>query len=106
MVRGGKWNPRRLLRFPRVPGPRPFSPAFSVDYRPSGSIFLSPFMRAAAFALSMNGELKRCLVKMAQSFRLKWHGVFGSDDAECGQDRWVTEGPPTWDPERLIHRQT
>jgi hypothetical protein len=43
---------------------------------------------------------------MVQSFQLKWHGVSGSDDAESGQDRWVTEGPPAWDPERLIHRQT
>ena len=54
----------------------------------------------------MNGELKPCLVKMAQSLRLKWHGVSGSDDAESGHEPWVKAGPPAWDPERLIHRQT
>jgi hypothetical protein len=43
---------------------------------------------------------------MAQSFPLERRGVAGSPDAESGQDRYVTAGPLTWDPERLIHRQT
>jgi hypothetical protein len=43
---------------------------------------------------------------MVQSSWLQWHGVPGSDDAESGHERWVTEGPSIWDPERLIHRQT